>query len=73
MKKLSLEYIKGYLKYYSFHDNLHNHNFISPILCFIGRHDYEVWNYFANGNIDLMCMECGKIKNTVILKNNDAP
>lgn len=49
---------------YRFHDNWHKHPWISPILCWLGRHDYELEETHDFWSATLYCVCCDKKKHS---------
>jgi hypothetical protein len=47
--------------FYRYRTNWHKHPWISPILCWIGRHDYE-FVYIKGITVKLECFYCGQRK-----------
>lgn len=55
--------IRNRLGFFGFVDNWHSHPVISPILCYIGRHDYEP-SWVETETVVMHCFYCQKEKHS---------
>lgn len=63
LKITMLEKIKNDMNYFRFRTNWHSHPWLSKLMCWCGRHDYEFVE--ANGNTGtLECFYCLHRKNS---------
>lgn len=53
-----LDCLAGTLRFFSYHDNLHALPGVEKLLCWLGRHDYEVRETLGQNHALLECVYC---------------
>lgn len=57
----------------SFRTNWHRHYFLSKIMCFCGRHDYEIIGIVLHGDLEsahFQCFDCSHKKTSSCRQSN---
>lgn len=57
------------MSYYSFRTNWHKHPWVTRVLCWFDRHDYELDEVTGPNSATLSCFYCEKRKHSTVHKD----